>query len=589
MTLATDTSAYRAITGAFPTATQTEQDRALQARQRRLKHLDTATSSLPRRWGLLGLGTVAVAVWLNPEALGWQLVAAFLTVGAAANAIVGSAVRNNWYQGWFVYGLALFDGVLAATPVVAFGPGGMLVFLVMALLPYAFHETRIVGDAFGLMGAVFYLVAAVAHGIWVAVPRIGPTELPPTVIMEAIFILIAMGVVRRIPARLIGRIKHTRSLMHQAESGVLSVRAPADRHDELGFLEQSFNHMIDEIASTVFVVQREADEVAVLAEVLSQAAQGVLASSDAVASTAADLAREMAKQLEQAETGQQDSIDAAGAAAGLRDRATAVASDARRLVESARLGRERVQRAGETLLAIGEDVRGTAATVQELSGMSERIENFALTISRIARQTHVLALNAAIEAAHSSGEQAGFSTVADEVRVLAGEASKSARDVGELIRDVQSRIEAVARAMGVGQEKVQDVGVVAAEAQKALDVLYGGVSQVTELVSATADVSMDQATRLAQLSQRMSAIADISGRSSGEADGAATAMAAQKSTIEDLNTVSHQLAQLAERMRRSVTRFTVLDTHQNTQEFSAVHPRATAELTGLRRSGGPAT
>src|SRR2546427_3056235 len=76
-------------------------------------------------------------------------------------------------------------------------------------------------------------------------------------------------------------------------------------------------------------------------------------------------------------------------------------ADASRLVAAAERGRERVARASQTLRAMGEEVRTTAATVAGLSGMSERIGVFAQTIARIARQTHLLALNAAIEAARA--------------------------------------------------------------------------------------------------------------------------------------------------------------------------------------------
>src|SRR2546430_7449999 len=40
----------------------------------------------------------------------------------------------------------------------------------------------------------------------------------------------------------------------------LAVRAAAQESDELGFLEKSFNKMIEEIGGTISTVQREADE-----------------------------------------------------------------------------------------------------------------------------------------------------------------------------------------------------------------------------------------------------------------------------------------------------------------------------------------
>src|SRR5438552_16484717 len=69
---------------------------------------------------------------------------------------------------------------------------------------------------------------------------------------------------KRIPATLIQRIRHARSVMGEAEQGYLAVRAAAAEADELGFLEKSFNRMLEEIGTTISSVQREADEVAAL-------------------------------------------------------------------------------------------------------------------------------------------------------------------------------------------------------------------------------------------------------------------------------------------------------------------------------------
>jgi methyl-accepting chemotaxis protein len=60
---------------------------------------------------------------------------------------------------------------------------------------------------------------------------------------------------------------------------------------------------------------------------------------------------------------------------------------------------------------------------------------------------------------------------------------------------------------------------------------------------------------MAQLAQKMGEVAAISTRSAEGADQTAAAMAAQQSTIGDLNAISSQLADLAERVQASAARF----------------------------------
>ncbi|HET7791634.1 MAG TPA: methyl-accepting chemotaxis protein [Gemmatimonadales bacterium] len=542
------------------------QDQASAAEQRQ-KDLDTFARSHHRRWilvvagGLIGiLGWATGAVHARPGSI-------VLTAGGAAvvNALVGMVNERGWYRWWLVYVLALLDVVMVAVLVVWFGHGGLIAAFFLAVLPYAFDQGRGVGDFLVLMASLAYLGASALHA-----QMYGGEGLTTLTYLETVvFIVVAMAL-KRIPATLIERIRQARSVMGEAEQGFLAVRAAAGEADELGFLEQSFNRMLEEIGATISTVQREADEVAAFAEELAASAQQIHATSEAVTHTAQQLAQDLARQRDNAENARSESAKAADQADSLRTRAEMMQADAGRLTAAAERGRERVGRAGQTLRAVGDEVRATATTVTGLSAMSERIGVFAQTIARIARQTHLLALNAAIEAARAEEHGEGFAVVADEVRTLAAEAGKSAREVAELVSDLRAGIDAAARAMQSGEAKVQDIGAVAGEADAALQELHQGVQLVGDVVNATAAVSKSQAHRLADLAQSLAEVATVSSASSERADGAAAATQAQITSMGDLTATSQQLAQLAERLRASIARFSVLRREHVTQE----HPVA---------------
>ena len=526
--------------------------------EQQLKDRVTFRLSVRRRWWMIAVGASVLALGRMAGAapVSYGTVAAVTAAAVAINVVIAGVLRSGWYRWWLVYVLALIDVLLVGALVAWYGPGGLIAGFFVAVLPYVFDQGREIGDFLVLAASLAYLGATWLH------ERLGGSagalwDLPAGVFLETLlFIMVALAL-KRIPGELMHRIRVTRLIMAQAEQGEFGIRAPASVTDELGLLEQSFNHMLDQVGRTIGEVQREADEVAAFADVLAEAADRMLTSSRAVASTAADLAREMSAQRERADAGHKASTAAAQEAESLRARAQTVAEEAKRLVHAAERGRERVGRASETLLVIGEDVRGTARTVHELSGISDRIGGFAQSIGRIARQTHLLALNAAIEAARAEEHGHGFAVVADQVRALAGEAARSAREVVDLITEVRSRVDGAARAMAAGEEKVRDVGAIAGEAEAALEDLHRGVAQVASVVADTAAVSRAEAERMAQIAQNMSEMAAVSVRSSGGADSAATAMAEQISAMGTLNDASKQLAQLAERLRASIKRFSV--------------------------------
>lgn len=496
-----------------------------------------------------------------------------LVAGAAAviNALVGMINERGWYRWWFIYMLALLDVILVTVLVVWFGHGGVVAALFIAVLPYAFDQGQAVGDFLVLVASLAYLVASWLHGqLYPGTPGGG---LDATAYLETgLFIVVAMAI-KRIPATLIARIRRARSVMGEAEQGFLAVRAAAAEADELGFLEKSFNRMLEEIGATISSVQREADEVAAFAEELAAAAQQLHATTESLTQTSQGLASDLGQQRGLADGARGESAKAADQAESLRVRAELMQVDASRLVAAAERGRERVARASATLRSVGEEVRATASTVAGLSGMSERIGVFAQTIARIARQTHLLALNAAIEAARAEEHGEGFAVVADEVRSLAAEAGKSAREVAELVSDLRTGIEAAARAMQSGEAKVRDIGAVAAEADGALQELHQGVQLMGDLVNATAEVSRSQAERLAQLAQSLQQVASISTASSESANNTAAATQTQITSMGELTATSQQLAQLAERLRGGMARFSMLRRDQRTAEH-VIRPAA---------------
>lgn len=114
----------------------------------------------------------------------------------------------------------------------------------------------------------------------------------------------------------------------------------------------------------------------------------------------------------------------------------------------------------EAVRSIKESFRTLDMTVERLDGMSEKfeeikdksfdlkekgttIEEIANLVSGISFQTNLLALNASIEAARAGETGKGFSVVADEVRILAEQSDKAARNIKDNAYGFLSQMDSV--------------------------------------------------------------------------------------------------------------------------------------------------
>lgn len=233
--------------------------------------------------------------------------------------------------------------------------------------------------------------------------------------------------------------------------------------DEVGDLAKSLNGMAVQLRNLITDVAEHSQNIAAHSEELAASAEEVSATMEEVASTTQEVAAMAESSTENAGT---------------------TVEESKKVVEVAESGEEIVRQTIDKIAAISESTSKVNSSIQNLGGLSAQVGNITNVITGIADQTNLLSLNAAIEAARAGEHGRGFAVVAEEVRKLAEQSAGAAKEIGQLISQIQSGVEAAIRSINQGSADVDQGVQFASEAGTALESIIEAINNNIALIEA---------------------------------------------------------------------------------------------------------
>ena len=191
----------------------------------------------------------------------------------------------------------------------------------------------------------------------------------------------------------------------------------------------------------------------------------------------------------------------------------------------------------EGMSRIAEKVRSSAGAVEQLGARSEQIGQIVGTIEDIADQTNLLALNAAIEAARAGEQGRGFAVVADEVRALAERTTRATREIGEMIKSIQSETRQAVKAMEEGVDEVERGTTGASRSGQALELILEQIDEVTNQVKQIATAAEEQTATTREITNNIHNISDtvqMSSQSSQEMSESSSRLTQLSGDLQDM-------------------------------------------------------
>lgn len=282
--------------------------------------------------------------------------------------------------------------------------------------------------------------------------------------------------------------------MSDLADGDLTVRASVTE-DLTGAIADSMNYTIEELRNLITNINRATEQVTTA----SKQAQSI---SDGL--------------LEAAQRQSDEILDANGSvqhmARSINDVSASAAESARVAQQSlaaAEKGTTAVQNAISGMNEIRVQIQETAKRIKRLGESSQEIGEIVELISDITEQTNVLALNAAIQAASAGEAGRGFTVVAEEVQRLAERSAEATKQIGAIVKTIQTDTHDAVAAMEVSTHGVVEGAKLSDAAGQALSEIGQVSHNLAELIETISSATREQTDVAEKVSRSMLDILNI--------------------------------------------------------------------------------
>ncbi|QAV25705.1 methyl-accepting chemotaxis protein [Neobacillus thermocopriae] len=343
----------------------------------------------------------------------------------------------------------------------------------------------------------------------------------------------------------------------QAASGDLTVQMSVSSNDEFAHIAQSFQSLIASFRSMIGANQQLTHDVSASAHELTAITEEAAQAMEQVGATMEEVATGSSKQRAWAQQNVEAVYTLVDDTNYILSRSQQAAEAARAMTAEAEKGTAAMNKMIEQMKTMNGFITQSSEWIQALHQRSADIAQMATMITNIADQTNLLALNAAIEAARAGEHGRGFAVVADEVRKLAEQSALSAKQIRELLQEVQTDTAQSVEAMQHVRHESEKSMVLAREADETFDRIQQTTSDVMVQMDDVAQKVAVMTSAFDELALTMKETETIAQEAERQTQTAAAAHEQLLSAVQEIAANVQTLSDKAQHLAEKGKQFTV--------------------------------
>lgn len=423
---------------------------------------------------------------------------------------------------------------------------------------YDFNENGVMKKKFATINVLDRLDWRIASSVYLDEIS-GHTDrlLTSIVIIGGVSLIIALIVAYLFAKPIVKPLKSLTYNMEKIKEGDFTLKADIKTRDEIGFLGESYNIMIDNLSNFIKIIKDVSTEV-------TGASQNLAATSEETSATSEEVARAVEEIAKGASEQAQDSERGVVLVTNLANKFEELASNSNDMIEAAK----EVMDTSISSVKIVDELQnktelnneGTNEAERQILDLDEKIKfigDILQTIVSIAEQTNLLALNASIEAARAGEHGRGFAVVAEEIRKLAFDSRESSDKIEEIIKAIQSGSENTVKVMQSVKKRTEEQTQAVHEVNSAFQNISSSIDKIAEKIELITEYVNDMNRDKDSIVESIENISSVSEETAAASEEVTASMEQQSMAVTEVAEAANKLNELAIRLNNELSRFSI--------------------------------